>query len=199
MTTKLLPRAILLATAASMAITTLTASAASAQDEGPPPPPPGYDGTQPPPPPPGYSDREAREQAEADQRYAQYAQQWAQAYCVKSQPNTAGGAFSGAILGALVGSAVAGRGHHGSGAAVGGILGAGAGAAVANSEGGMATSPGCPPGYVTRGGAPAFYYGGPYYYAAPGWYRPWIYDGGVWVFRPYPYHTYYYRRYWRHY
>jgi hypothetical protein len=47
-------------------------------------------------------------------------------------------------------------------------------------------------------GAPAFYYGadtGPYYYAAPGWYRPWVFYGGRWTYRPYPYHGWYYRHY----
>ena len=123
---------------------------------------------------------------QADQRYAAYAQQWAQAYCVRAHPDTAGGAITGGILGAIVGSAVGGRGSHAAGAVVGGVIGAGAGAAVADSRGSMATSPGCPPGYVTRGGSPAFYYGGPYYYAAPGWYNPWVYYGDAWVFRPYP-------------
>jgi hypothetical protein len=34
-----------------------------------------------------------------------------------------------------------------------------------------------------------------YYYAAPGWYRPWVYVGDRWTYRPYPYHDYYYRAY----
>jgi len=50
--------------------------------------------------------------------------------------------------------------------------------------------------------APAFAYdgyGSAYYYDAPGWYRPWIFIDGRWNYRPYPYHTYYYRRYgWGH-
>jgi hypothetical protein len=33
-------------------------------------------------------------------------------------------------------------------------------------------------------------------YAAPGWYRPWVWAGGRWAYRPYPYHRYYYRHYW---
>ena len=59
------------------------------------------------------------------------------------------------------------------------------------------TSPGCPPGYVVRGDAPGFYYNGPIYYAAPDWYHPWAFYGGRWVYRPYPYHTWYYNHYWR--
>jgi hypothetical protein len=169
---------------------------------GPPPgydsaPPPGYDGTRPPPPPPGYQgDPNAAQQQAQDQQYAAYAQQWAQAYCVKAHGNTGEGAVIGGIAGALFGSAVAGRHSHGEGAVLGGLGGAGVGAAVAGSSNSNATSPGCPPGFVTRGGAPAFAYGGgPYVYAAPGWYRPWVFYGGAWVYRPYPYHVWYYGHY----
>lgn len=197
MTNRLLPRAVLLATAASMAISTLAAGGASAQDYGPPPPP-GYDGSQPPPPPPGYQPEQiSPQQAEADRRYAEAAQQWAAQYCVKAHGDTAGGAVGGAIVGALLGSAIGGRGNHGAGALVGGVVGAGAGASIADSRGSMATSPGCPPGYVTRGGSPAYYYPGSYNYGAPGWYNPWVYYGDAWVFRPYPYHSWYYGHYGR--
>jgi hypothetical protein len=40
------------------------------------------------------------------------------------------------------------------------------------------------------------FYPGPVYgdvvYAAPGWYDPWIWYGGHWIYRPYPYHRYWY-------
>jgi hypothetical protein len=139
----------------------------------PPPPPPGYDGTQQPPPPPGYNPNDETPQQRAqDQRYAEYAQRWATDNCVKSHGNVAAGA----------------------------VVGGTSGAVIASSAGGNETSPGCPPGYVVRDGAPGFEYagyGGPYLYAAPGWYRPWVYYGDRWVFRPYPYHGFYYRNYYR--
>jgi len=75
------------------------------------------------------------------------------------------------------------------------VVGAGTGAAIASSEN-NATSPGCPPGYVVRAGAPAYPYTYPgYAYAAPGWYQPWVFVGGVWAYRPYPYHAWYYHTY----
>lgn len=163
-------------------------------------PPPGYDGKAPPPPPPGYQPGAVSpQQQQADQQYASYAQQWAQVNCVKAHGNTGEGAVIGGIAGALFGSAVAGRHSHGEGAILGGLGGAGVGAAVGSASGSGDTSPGCPPGYVTRGGAPAFAYGGyggaPYVYAAPTWYRPWVFYGGAWVYRPYPYHVWYYGHY----
>jgi hypothetical protein len=170
---------------------------------GPPPsdyanrPPPGYNGASPPPPPPGYNGQaqDAAQQAQ-DQRYAQYAERWAQENCVRAHGDVGAGAFLGGVFGALIGAGASG-GRPGAvvaGAAIGGV----SGAAIANSAGGDATSPGCPRGYVIRGGAPNFYYaGGPYYYAAPGWYNPWVWGGGAWVFRPYPYHAWYYHNYWR--
>jgi hypothetical protein len=169
-----------------------------------PPPPQGYDGSQPPPPPPGYQpDPEAVRQQAQDQQYAAYAQQWAQAYCVKAHGDAGAGAVIGGIAGALLGSSVAGRGSRGAGAIIGGGVGAVGGAAIADSSGSNATSPGCPPGFVTRSGAPPFAYGGyggePYVYAAPDWYRPWVYYGGAWVYRPYPYHVWYYGHYGRPY
>jgi hypothetical protein len=51
------------------------------------------------------------------------------------------------------------------------------------------TAGNCPPGYVLGPGAPAFV--GPVVYA-PGWYNPWVWEGGRYVYIPY--RTYY----WRH-
>jgi hypothetical protein len=171
-------------------------------DQGPPDgydvAPQGYDGTEPPPPPPGYQPQAGYSGNDPqDRRYEAYAEDWAQRYCVRSSGNAAGGAVIGGLLGALVGSSVAGRHDRGAGALMGGIAGAAGGAAVGTAED-NATSPGCPPGYVARGGAPGFAYddyGSPYDYAAPGWYRPWIFVGGRWNYRPYPYHSFYYSRY----
>lgn len=173
-------------------------------------PPPGYDGSQLPPPPPGYQ-ADARAAADPqDNRYQAYAEDWAQRYCVSSnRGNTVGGAVIGGLFGALIGSSVAGRHNNGAGALMGGIAGAGIGGA-AGSTADNATSPGCPPGYTVRGGAPAFRYDGygggyggsddvGYAYAAPGWYRPWIFVGGRWNYRPYPYHSFYYGHYGRGY
>jgi len=173
------------------------------QDYAPPPPEPsapdGYDGTRPPPPPPGYRDDDQyREDRTADQRYERDAERWARDNCVKSQGNAGAGAVVGGIFGAIIGSALQGRHSHGAGTVTGAVLGAGAGAVIASNSSGNETSPGCPPGYVTRRGAPDYAYGQQdYYYAAPGWYRPWIFVDGFWSYRPYPYHTYYYRT-WRH-
>lgn len=177
--------------------------AAPPQGYGAPPPgydvaPPGYDGSRPPPPPPGYQPGpEAAQMAEQDRQYAIDAQRWAQAYCVKSHGDVGAGAVIGGLFGAIVGSGLSGRHDHGTGALAGAAVGAAGGAAIASSTGGNATSPGCPPGFVVRGGAPAFYgsYGPTYAYAAPGWYRPWVFYGGTWVYRPYPYHVWYYRHY----
>ena len=157
------------------------------------PPPPGYDASRPPPPPPGYQPGE--EQLAQDRDYARRAEDWAAAYCTRSRGNAGVGAVVGGLFGALVGSGLSGRHDHGTGALVGGLVGAGGGAAIASSAN-NATSPGCPPGYVVRGGAPAFYYDeGAYAYAAPTWYRPWAFDDGRWLYRPYPYHAWYYRNY----
>ena len=112
--------------------------------------------------------------------------------CVKSGGNVAGGALIGGALGALAGSALAGRHSRGTGALAGAAGGAVLGGAAAASSSG-ATSPGCPPGYVLRAGAPAFYYGADYAYAAPAGYNPWLFSGGRWVYRPYPYHRWYAR------
>jgi len=170
-------------------------------DNAPPPPPPpaGYDGSAPPPPPPGYNagDENYASDPRADQRYEAYAEDWAQRYCVKSSGNAAGGAVIGGLFGALLGSGIAGYHNRGAGALVGGIAGAAVGGAAGSAQD-NATSPGCPPGYVMRREAPAFVYDGynsGYYYAAPAWYHPWIFVDGRWSYRPYPYHTYYYRHY----
>lgn len=168
-------------------------------NDAPPPPPPGYDGSAPPPPPPGYSAQDPSYAADqqADRRYEAYAEDWATRYCVKSGGNAAGGAVIGGLFGALLGSSVAGYHNRGAGALMGGIAGAAVGGAAGSAQD-HATSPGCPPGYVMRRDAPTFVYdgyGAGYYYDAPGWYHPWIFIDGRWNYRPYPYHTYYYRHY----
>jgi hypothetical protein len=170
----------------------------------PPPPPPGYDGTRPPPPPPGYQPGpEDARQAAQDQQYAAYAQQWEQANCVRAHANTGTGAVLGGAVGALLGSGLAGRHDRGAGALLGAGAGALGGAAIASNSTSNATSPGCPPGFVTRNGAPPFAYGSAYpaapayVYAAPAWYQPWVFYGGVWSYRPYPYHGWYARYYGR--
>jgi hypothetical protein len=48
---------------------------------------------------------------------------------------------------------------------------------------------------LSRGGAPSAYAQSDYYYAAPSWYRPWVYVDNAWIYRPYPYHGWYYRTY----
>jgi hypothetical protein len=63
--------------------------------------------------------------------------------CVRSnQDNHAAGTILGAIGGAILGSAIAGRGSHGAGAVIGGVGGAVAGNAIAGSN----DHP-CPTGY----------------------------------------------------
>lgn len=171
-----------------------------------PPPPAGYNPqggpNQPLPPPPGYTAQDAQQDAAQrayDAQYASAAQAWFQANCVRQEQNrTAAGAIIGGVLGAVIGSSVAGRHDRGAGAIVGGGLGAIAGGAVANSSGG----PGCPTGYVLRAGAPAFVYAPPpgaayVVYDAPAWYNPWFFYGGRWVYRPYPYHRYWAEHYGR--
>jgi hypothetical protein len=172
-----------------------------------PPPPAGYNPQGGPDqslaPPPGYTAQDAQQDAAQrayDAQYAAAAQGWFQANCIRQEQNrTAAGAIVGGILGAVIGSSVAGRHDRGAGAVVGGALGAVAGGAVANSSG-----PGCPSGYVLRSGAPAFYYGPPpggvaVVYDAPTWYNPWVFYGGSWVYRPYPYHRYWHEHYPRRY
>ena len=151
------------------------------------------------PPPPGneapgsvYDDRAQR----SDRDYAERYSAWAQQYCMdKRANNSAAGAIIGGILGAVVGSNVSGRGSKTGGSIIGGALGAVAGSAIGRNA--AETSGACPPGYYVRQGAPAFYYGGPPVYAGPGWYNPWFYDGGVWVYRPYRYWYWTHETYWR--
>jgi hypothetical protein len=171
------------------------------------PPPPGYQGApqqgpyQDPAlqPPPGYSSEDAqRDASEAernyDRGYAAAAEEWSAANCIRKEENrTAAGAIIGGVLGAVIGSNIAGGRSRGAGAVVGGALGAVTGGAIANNSG-----PGCPPGFVLRPGAPAFY--GPpgpavVVYDQPGWYNPWLWYDGRWMYRPYPYHRYWHDHY----
>jgi hypothetical protein len=167
-------------------------------------PPPGqYGDPNPPqgqyaPPPPGYDNGDATyddQSQQADQDYAQRYSAWAAQYCVDQRNNnTAAGAIIGGVFGAVLGSAIAGRGSHAAGAVVGGALGAGTGAAIGSSSGAPG---GCPPGYVVRSGAPGFYYAGGPVYAGPAWYRPWVFTGGRWIYHPYRYWYWNHRNYWR--
>lgn len=127
-----------------------------------------------------------------DEAYADEYGRWAARNCINQANNTAAGALIGGILGAGIGAAVSR--NAGRGALVGGAIGAGTGAAA-----GAASSQGaCPPGYVVAGGAPAFAYGGGAYVTyAPGWYRPWIWEGGRWVYHPYRRWYWAHRTYWR--
>jgi hypothetical protein len=175
-------------------------------DNGPPgsyddQPPPGYNGAAPPPPPPGYDQSaqnyQQQQQQQQDERYASYAERWAQDNCVRSHADVGGGAVVGGLIGALIGSGVAAHGHRTGGALAGAAIGAFGGAAIAAGSDSGETSPGCPPGYVVRSGAPEWGYAGSYYYAAPEWYRPWVMWDGRWTYRPYPYHVWYYSHEWR--
>ena len=195
---------------AALAVTASAAPPALAQPDYPPPPdrgygpPPGYSpgyayGDTDVAPPEGYDDRyrsydfsdRARDE---DARYSASVQRWAADNCINERnSNAAAGAVIGGIFGAIIGSSVAGRHDRAAGAIVGGAAGAMAGSAIGASR----TSPGCPPGYVVREGAPPFDPGfvfvGGYGYVAPPGYRPWVWTGGRWVYRPYPYHRYWYR------
>ncbi len=166
------------------------------------PPPPGYEpgyayGDTDVAPPEGYSDRDRyydfsdRARGE-DQRYSRSVERWAEENCIDQRNNQVAGAVIGGILGAIIGSNVAGRHSRTGGAVVGGALGAMAGSAIGASS----TSPGCPPGFVVRRGASPFaapVFVGGYAYVAPPGYRPWIWTGSRWGYRPYPYHRYWYR------
>lgn len=134
-----------------------------------------------------------------DRDYGQRYSYWAARNCVdRRNGNTVAGAVIGGVLGAVIGSNLAERGSRGTGTVVGGALGAVAGGAIGNAS---TSNAGCPPGYVIRAGAPAFYYSGPAYggayYAGPGWYQPWAWYDGHWMYRPY--RAWYYRHpgYWR--
>ena len=153
-------------------------------------------------PPPGYSDDgsayyDDRAQ-QYDRDYADRYSAWAAANCVNQRNNNAAaGAIIGGVLGAVVGSNVAGRGNRTAGGIVGGAVGATAGASIGANSGAGAY---CPPGYVVRSGAPAFVYSGPYggaYYGGPGWYNPWVFVGGRYVYRPYRYWYWNNRAYWK--
>ena len=148
-----------------------------------------------PPPDQTYQNYDSKTQAQ-DQAYSDAYNRWAGRYCVDQRNNnTAAGAVIGGVLGALVGSGVAGRGNHTGGAIVGGALGATAGAAIGSSS----SSSSCPPGYVSSPGAPAFYYEGygPAVAYGPSWYNPWVFVGGRWTYRPYRYWYYNHPAYWR--
>ncbi|MFI4973933.1 MAG: hypothetical protein ACHP84_05275 [Caulobacterales bacterium] len=183
----------------------------------PPPPPPGQghdngppeqdQGSQPSgqgsynvPPPPGYQrqdagDEESPEARQQDQRYSYEAERWAARNCVEQrQNNTAAGAVIGGILGAIIGGGLSRGYDRGSSVAAGAVIGGTAGAAIGHSA--NADNANCPPGYALRAGAEPFYPGpvyGEVLYAAPVWYDPWIWYGNHWIYRPYPYHRYWYR------
>jgi len=185
-------------------MTTASLSAPVQAQPGPPPPPPpapppGYEpgyayGSPDVAPPEGYRGRhdDSPQAREEDRRYGEYVERWAAENCYdQRRENQAAGAVIGGVFGAILGSAVAGRHSHGAGAVVGGLTGALAGSAIGASS----TSPGCPPGYFVRPGAPVFAppaFGGGFVYAAPPGYRPWIWSDGHWGYRPYPYHRYWY-------
>ena len=181
------------------------AGAASAQNPAPPSAPaPGGDHAQQynVPPPPGYRSLpgryvETEAERQEDELYVHDAEEWAAENCIAQKKDRAtAGAVIGGLVGAIAGSGLAGRHDQAPSA----ILGAGAGAA-AGSAIGKNTSPDCPPGYTMRS-APAPFYAPNFYpytvYAAPAWYDPWVWYGGHWIYRPYPYHRFWYDRYWRH-
>jgi hypothetical protein len=166
--------------------------------------PPGYEpgylyGDTDVPPPEGFDasrDRrwdDSQQARDEDLRYSAAVQRWAADNCYNQrQGNQAAGAVIGGVLGAFLGSGIAGRGNRTAGAVFGGAAGAMAGSAIGASS----TSPGCPPGYAVRPGAPVFIgpaFGGGYFYTEPPGYRPWVWSGGHWMYRPYPYHRYWSR------
>jgi hypothetical protein len=134
-----------------------------------------------------------------DQRSAYDARQWTAANCVaERRSNTTAGAVIGGLLGAAAGTGLAGRHDHAAGAILGGATGAVAGGAIGSGS----TPRDCPPGYIVRPVTPVYYAPPPVYYppvaypgvvsAAPGWYNPWFWSGGGWIYRPYPVHRYWY-------
>jgi hypothetical protein len=144
-------------------------------------------------PPDGYQpsgqSSETSPQARAeDERYSYEAERWARQNCVAERANNTA---AGAVIGGLLGAAAGGLAGRGAGALAGGAVGAVAGGTL----GAAATDPGCPPGYVLRPHPTAFV-AGPVYpgvvYVAPDWYDPWIWYGGHWIYRPYPYHRYWF-------
>jgi hypothetical protein len=185
-------------------------------DQNPPPdynqgPPPGYNAppndyyngprdVAPPqgqyaPPPPGAGEYYTPQDQSYDRDYAERYSEWAARYCIdRRNHNTAAGAVIGGVLGAIVGSGVAGDDDRFGGAVVGGALGATAGAAIGSST---SSTAGCPPGYYVRSGAPTFVFASGYSPYAPGWYNPWVWGGGHWVYRPYRAWYYNHPVYWR--
>lgn len=164
-------------------------------DNNPPPPPARYNV----PPPDGYQpgDDQTENSAQAreeDQRYSYEAERWAERNCVAQRANNAAtGAVIGGVLGAILGSSLSGRYDRAGGAFAGGAAGAVVGGAIGGSS---ASNPDCPRGYVLRPGGEPFYPGpvyGDVIYMAPAWYDPWIWYGNHWIYRPYPYHRYWYR------
>ncbi len=138
--------------------------------------------------PSGQADRDyARQRAEYDRRYADWARQNCEA---NKGGSTAFGAIAGGILGAVVGSQLSGRGDRTAGSLIGGGLGAVAGGAIGSSAGDKcherydhAYAPQQAYGYGPPQGAPPppaqGYYGAPppagYYDAPPppaGYYGP---------------------------
>ena len=127
--------------------------------------------------------RAAPQQAGQDQRYAAYAEQWAQTNCVRSGSNAGAGAVIGGLLGALVGSGVArsrqphrrrgrrrrtrcGRRRRG-------------GRQQRRAPRAQAVRPASSPAVVRRASPMAAMPEQPYVYAAPGWYRPWVLSPAV--------------------
>jgi hypothetical protein len=119
-----------------------------------------------------------------NQAYAAAQEQWAAANCVRqAQDRAVAGTVIGGILGAVIGSNLARGGGRTGGAVIGGVAGAVAGNALARDSGGGV----CPQGYAVRPGAPVFAPPAYVVYDAPPDYNPWIWYGGRWVYRPYPY------------
>lgn len=165
--------------------------------EGPPP----YRGSPPPgryAPPPRDPYRETDDHGPYP-RYgwdepARYAQ-WAARNCIdRKRDNTVAGALIGGVTGVVLSASLAGWAARGAWVLLGGSLGATAGAAIGASSG----AGDCPKGYVARAGAPPPYYGDPAYaYEGPAYdpypayrpapYRPWVWAGNRWVYRPDPY------------
>ena len=175
-----------------LAVGALVAAGDATAQPGGPRPPPGTFAV----PPPGAEMPGAiydRQSQLWDRDHAERRAEWAARNCVSQRRNNAGpGAVFGGVMGAIIGSNVAGSGSRGAGAVAGGALGAMAGAAIGSntSSGSAIGSDACPPGFVVRAGAPNFRLG-PGFSAAvvsgPSWYNPWFWTGDRWVFRPYRY------------
>ena len=214
----MLKRSILAQTAigtavAAMSLTTLLAAPtiAAAQSSVDVPVPPRSDA-----PPPSYDNRAydnraypqsqgsntqadrdyARQRAEYDRRYAEWARQNCES---KKSGSTAFGAITGGILGAVVGSQLSGRGDRTAGSLIGGGLGAVAGGAIGSSSAdrceGYAPArdaygygPPPPRGYYGDQPPPVDYYGPP---PASGYYGPEVvYEGPPPVVYAPPYYGY---------